>query len=117
MPQVMRVAGRRSQIRQGCLATYLTWSRSRLRRGSGNANVLLSIELARHCRWVFGATSGASGASDSSAGLGDAISRHCYEACQSSLECIFDALGINSGEFVLVRQRALRPECGLVTIG
>jgi len=44
-------AGRRPQTRQGSLATDLTCSRSRTRRGSGNPSVVLSI--AAICRRFF----------------------------------------------------------------
>ena len=40
-------AGRRSQTKHGCLATDLTWFRSRTRRGSGIESALLLISLGR----------------------------------------------------------------------
>jgi hypothetical protein len=42
-PHMVGIAGRRAQIRQGCLATKRRWILLRWRRGSGKASTLLSI--------------------------------------------------------------------------
>jgi len=53
--QVWASHGWRPQIRQGCWATNLTWSRSRMRRGSGCARTVLSMGFVRDFRFASGA--------------------------------------------------------------
>ena len=114
-PQMVGIGWHASAYQAGCLATNLTWSLSRKRRGSGWTNWLLSMPLATD---VPPAGSGDRRSSDEDGwsadktGDNDAslMSVGVTERCQLGPERVLDSPGISGNQTVLGRPGSDSPK-------
>ena len=105
--KMMGIRGLTAADQAGCVATNLTWSLSRMRRGSGNASTLLSMASA--LTPILGRLAASNSAEDRTAirlGLRRGKSSAAGTPDPSSVaklrpERLLDALGVGCGQAVL----------------